>query len=246
MKNKTITLILLAVMLALGANAQTALTSTTITNAITVNQQTFAVGSTTGMTAANPVTKLYILDKNQCRGELVNVTAVNSSTNVTVSRGSQFRAPHVAGSYVVIGAAGSNAQSFQSFDPVGSVTSTSTLYTPWINTNNGNQWLASTLTGSWVPGFCNSVNVVGPTADVASAAGVVLPTGPLFTVTGTAAITGFTLPVGFSGGQFCVDPTGAFTWTTATNIALAGTAVVHRLLCFTWNSVTGKWVPSYV
>lgn len=229
---------------ALSGFGQTALTSTTLSAAITVNQQTFSVVSTTGMTATNPKTLLYVIDKNGTKGELMTVTAVPSSTSVTVIRGSANRSAHVSGAYVVI--SGTNpAQSFQTANPNGPCTAANTLYTPWINTYTGEQFLCSTLSVDWVHGW-NTPSPFGVTADVASAAGLVVPGGPLFTMTGTSAITGFTLPVGFAGGSFCTMPTGAFTWTTATNIGLAGTAVVGRVLCFTWNSSTGKWYPSYV
>lgn len=65
-------------------------------------------------------------------------------------------------------------------------------------------------------------------------------------VTGALAITGITVPfVGFSG-TVTFFPTGAFTWTVATNIALAGTAVVGKALDFHYNPVTQKWYPSYI
>jgi hypothetical protein len=238
MKN---TLFIALSLLAVSAFGQTALTSTTVTNAITVNQQTFAVASSSAMTAG--ITKLYIIDKGgQGRGELVTVTAVNSSTSITVSRGSQFRAPHVALSVAVIIP---SAQAIQNYDPVGSCVAANTLYTPWINQANGKQWLCSTLTLAWVPGFNNSDEPKNVTADVASAAGLVTVTSPLFFVTGTQAITGWTLPATFVGGSFCTIPEGAFTTTTATNIAIASTATAGKLLCFTWDTATTKWYPTY-
>jgi hypothetical protein len=238
MKN---TLFIALSLLAVSAFGQTALTSTTVTNAITVNQQTFAVASSSAMTAG--ITKLYIIDKGgQGRGELVTVTAVNSSTSITVSRGSQFRAPHVALSVAVIIP---SAQAIQNYDPVGSCVAANTLYTPWINQANGKQWLCSTLTLAWVPGFNNSDEPKNVTADVASAAGLVTVTSPLFFVTGTQAITGWTLPATFVGGSFCTIPEGAYTTTNATNIAIASTATAGKLLCFTWDTATTKWYPTY-
>lgn len=227
----------------LGASAfgQTALTSTTVTNAITVNQNTFAVAATTNMSVG--VTRLYIIDKGgQGRGELTGtITAINS-LNITVNRGSQFKAPHAALSVAILI---NNAQQIQNYDPVGSCVAANTLYTPWINQNNGNQWLCSTKTLAWVAGFNNIYPTDGPTADVASAAGLVTVTSKLFHVTGTSAITGWTLPNTFNGGQFCVIPDGAFTTTNATNIAIASTAVTSKLLCFTWSSADTKWYPTY-
>lgn len=240
MKTKLFLAIALLAASAFG-QAPTALTSTTITNAITVNQQTFAVASTSGITVGT--TRLYIMDKGgQGRGELTGlVSAIPTSTSVTVSRGSQFRAPHVALSVAVII---NSAQAIQNYDPVGSCVAANTLYTPWINQNNGYQWYCSTKTLAWVPGFNNPLPKM-PTADVASAAGLVVVASPLFHVTGTAAITGFTLPATFVGGEFCTIPDGAYTTTNATNIAIASTATAGRLLCFQWSSADTKWYPTY-
>lgn len=80
----------------------------------------------------------------------------------------------------------------------------------------------------------------------ASAAGLFVPTSVATVVSGAEAFTGITIPYeGFAGPIF-IMPTGAFTWTTATNIAVAGTAVVGRLLIFWYNPITAKWYPSYV
>jgi hypothetical protein len=89
---------------------------------------------------------------------------------------------------------------------------------------------------------------------VASVAGLITLTAPVTIVSGALAITGINVPASISsganptgyGGKITVIPTGAFTWTTATNIAVAGTAVVNRAIEFTYDSVTNKWYPSYV
>jgi hypothetical protein len=53
-------------------------------------------------------------------------------------------------------------------------------------------------------------------------------------------------PISASGGAITLIPTGIFTWTTAGNIALAGTAVVSKALTMTYDATTTKWYPSYV
>lgn len=80
----------------------------------------------------------------------------------------------------------------------------------------------------------------------ASVAGVFTPTYPVTVVSGALAITGITVPFDGFQGRVTFLPTGAFTWTTATNIAVAGTAVVSRALDLVYNPVTAKWYPSYV
>lgn len=82
---------------------------------------------------------------------------------------------------------------------------------------------------------------------VASLAGVLpAPTAFMTVVSGALALTGITLPYPTFAGMICLIPTGAFTWTTATNIALAGTAVVGKALLFVYLPSTGKWYPNYV
>jgi hypothetical protein len=196
--------------------------------------------------------KLYVINPETTKGELMDINPGLNGTAISVTRNSLFRQAFVSGAYVIIGQSPANeaiglGPSFFEFDPVGAVAAANVPIIPWINVTNGNQWLLSADTaGLWVPGFNNPSPNKGVTAAVASAAGLVTPSGPLFHITGNLAITGFTLPVGFTGGSFSVIPDGTFTWTTATNIALAGTAVVNRTLTFTWSSVDGKFTPSYV
>ena len=241
-------LILAIALLSGAAFGQTALTQTTTSAAITGNQTTIQVASLTGIACSKTALQpLYIIDPGVIRGELVQCSATSTSGGnfLTVQRGAAFRAGHVSGATVVISNAASYAQSFREYDPYGSCTAVNTLYTPWINTNNGRQWLCSTVTLSWVPGF-NNPDPPGVTTLVASAAGLITPSGPLFHVNGTAAVTGFNIPVGYVGGGFCIIPDAVFTWTAANNIALAGTAVVNKQLCFTYDWKAAKFYPSYI
>lgn len=229
-----------------------ALTSTTLAGALNnqSNQLTVASGAGIYAPANGGISqKIYVINPETTRGELMDVIAINGVA-VTVTRNSLFRQAFVNGAYVVIGQSPGNeaiglGPSFFEYDPVGSVSAVNVPITPWINVTNGNQWLRS-VDGLWVPGFGNKTAGPGVTDAVASLAGATLPSGPLFHVTGNNAITGWTLPVGFTGGSFTVIPDGTFTWTTAGNIALAGTAVVNRNLTFVWDSNVGKFTPSYV
>lgn len=93
--------------------------------------------------------------------------------------------------------------------------------------------------------FDNQGNgLYGP--DVASVAGVITLPYRYQIVSGALAVTGIALPAANWSGVIGVFPTGAFTWTNATNIAVAGTAVVSRYLEFVYNPVTAKFYPSYV
>jgi hypothetical protein len=217
------------------------LTQTTLSGAITANQTIFTLASGTGISVGM---NLYVIDPNEQLGELMSVRAISSAV-VTVNRfgiSGGNKVPHSTGAIVLAG----TPDQFYTKNPYGGVVAADIANTPYVNITTGEQWLAPTLAGlNWVKGW-NQPAPFGPTAAVASAAGAILPSGPLFHVTGTAAVTGFTIPVGFAGGSFTIIPDGAFTWTTAGNIALAGTAVVSRALTFTWESNAAKFYPSYV
>lgn len=221
---------------------QNALGSTTLASAMNGQTNTANVASATGITysVSGNQTLLFIDD------EALMVAASPNGTQVTVTRGyGGTRAnAHLSGANVLIG----RPTWFTSFDPSGSCSNNNLIASPLVNIMSGNQWLCSSVLGRWVPGFGNPGNsgaTVGPTTAVASAAGLITPSGPLFHITGALAITGFTVPVGFNGGSFCVIPDGTFTTTTANNISLASTAVVNKVLCWTFDKNTNKFSPTY-
>lgn len=245
-----------------------ALTQTTLSAAVGINGQVLSVASATGIAApvANFFQLLYVIGPGQMRGELMQVVSV-SGTQITVNRLSEFRAAYPSGSLVVIGFQAQNSalaagpylygSGFYEFNPPGTPHSNTTsaataaagFGTPWINAVTGEQWIYSSVVAAWVPGWGNPVPP-STTAAVASAASAVTPSGPLFHVTGTAAITGFTRPVGCAFGKFTVIPDGNFTWTTGDGtIGLSGTAVTAKALDFVLdpaaNSGAGVWYPSY-
>ena len=236
---KTIAVLCLAFLgLALApADAQVyTLTQTSLSNAIASGAvQTFIVASATNITSTPP-TMLYV-DQ-----EAMLVLGV-SGTAVTVARGQNTTKAvgHITGAMVLVG----SPDWFSDQDPTGSCVTASVKTAPHVNVISGNQWLCSTVTLGWVPGFQNRSQPARVTTAVASAAGKVTPSGPLFHITGALAITGFNIPVGFAYGSFCVIPDAAFTTTTANNIAIASTAVINQLECFTWDDTNSKFVPTY-
>lgn len=252
---------------------QTALTQTTLSSAVTgpafysggspTIQTYVCLASVTGISApllpGTPVSVIYI-DR-----EAMGVFTVNASTGcLTVNRGylGTQASPHISGDMVLVApqyqttnGTGANpipSGLFQQDPPYGGAcTLAGTPTTPWVNVLNGAQWLCSSLTGTWVPGWANplaSPATWGQTATVASAAGTVTPSGPYFNISGTSAITGFNIPVGFNtslGGCFTVKPTGIFTWTNAGNIQTAGTVTATSTpVTFCWDVAAAKWVPS--
>jgi hypothetical protein len=113
---------------------------------------------------------------------------------------------------------------------------TPTLVTPVLGAATGTSLVLSSF---------NAVSAAAPT--VASAT-TIAPTAPINFISGTTAIVTITAPspISAGGGSMVLIPTGAFTWTTAGNIAVAGTAVVSRTLTMTYDVTTTKWYPSYV
>lgn len=249
---KKLTLLLSFVAFALSGFAQTAqntLTVTTLSAALTQSSNSLRVASATGITAGN--TLLYIEDGTSGAGEAVFVNSV-SGTTIGVTRGyngTQANA-HLSGAIVYAGA----PNLFASVDPAGSCTAATAPATPYINIMNGNQWLCSTVTSSWVPGYFNSSAPAGVTTAVASVAGATNPSGPLFHITGTNAITAWgsstSAGLGSGGGSatsvigapFCVIPDAAFTTTATNNIATAVTAVANLVQCWTFDQTNKKYV----
>lgn len=233
--------LLVALIAAPLADAQTALTATTLSAAVDSQTRTLPVASTSSILAG------YIATIDN---EGFSIVSVNSGAgNIVIApRGyaGTLAMPHLSGSMVLVGP----PAAFIGFDPSGSCTNGSGLfaYSPIVNLKNGNQWLCSSVTGKVVPGYGNVSAPPAPTTAVASAAGKVTPSGPIFHITGTSAITGFNIPVGFDptdGGQICAIPDGIFTTTNANNFAIASTAVVSKLLCWQYDPKTGKFYPSY-
>jgi hypothetical protein len=225
------------------------LTATKLSAAATASTNVFTVASATGITANSTV--LFVDDGNGGNGEAVFVNAV-SGTQVSITRGynGTKSSAHLSGSVVLAGP----PPAFVSVEPSGSCTAAS-AYTPTVNIlNHGHQWICSSISASWVPGFFNVSRAAGVTTLVASVAGATNPTGPLFHVSGTNAITAWgsstTAGLGAGGGSatqpygapFCVIPDGAFTWTATNNIATAGTAVTNLVICFTFDGTNKKYV----
>lgn len=236
-----------AILIAYPASAQlNTLTGTTLSVAATRADNSITVTSATGLVAPSggvAGTLIYVQSPGT-KGEVMQVQSI-SSTVIKVARGirGSQRQAHTSGALVLAGA----ANLFYDYDPSGACTTATINVTPWVNVQSGLQWLCSTITLSWVPGFGNTTRPVQPTAAVASAAGAIVPSGPLFHITGTAAITGFTLPLGFSGGSFCAIADAIWTWTAAGNIAVLGTTTAaNRQHCFVYDSATSKWYPDKV
>jgi hypothetical protein len=239
----------LALLLAVPAFAQMhTLTQTSTSAAMLSTDTVISLTSVTNVLAPNllsgePGSLLFVQDPGDPRGEAMRVVSI-SGTVVSVTRNGLSGAKafgHVSGAMVLIG----EPNWFVASEPDGACTAANTFVTPLVNIRTGNQWLCSTVTLSWVPGFQNKSGPAQPTTAVASVAGTTLPSGPLFHVTGTNAITAWTIPVGQVSDGFCIIPDAAYTTTATGNIALASTGVVSKVQCWTFDAKTAKFYPSY-
>jgi hypothetical protein len=111
-------------------------------------------------------------------------------------------------------------------------------------TFGGTLTLTGNLTATAVIGF-SATDAVAPTVPSGS---TITPLKPIAFISGTTVVNTISVPsvMLLTGGTITLIPTGAFTWTTAGNIAVAGTAVVSKALIMTYDYGTGKWYPSYV
>lgn len=94
-------------------------------------------------------------------------------------------------------------------------------------------------------GFGARENAIVDPVTQPSVAGVLTVTYPITVVSGALAITGIAVPYPAFAGTIILIPTGAFTTTAASNIAIASVGVVGKALALTYVPSTGKWYPSY-
>jgi hypothetical protein len=236
-----------AAFVAAPVHAQSSMTTTTLTAAMTARQSQVYVASATninppgapisqggiGAAAGAPAVTLIMVDR-----EVMRVNAI-SGTTVQVDRGFQgtASASHLSGAKVYVAGAGT----FRAGQPSGSCTLANIAFLPQIDVNTGNAFnCVNSMWTAYYPSI--STPVVG--AAVASAS-TMAPTGIINHVTGTAAVNTITLPAGFTGGCLTLIPDAIFTTGTSGNIALASTAVVGKALIECYDPNTSKFYPSY-
>ena len=252
MKTLKIALVLLALILipSLASAQQYTLTQTTLSSDVTSGGGT---GGQSNIISLASVTNIVGQSSGPGTGtaiyidrELMSVISVNTSAkSVNVLRGinGTLATAHKASTMVLYG----NPNAFVNFDQAGSCVVAQVPAQPSINVFTGNQWLCSSVTLTWVPGFGNHDRDTVVSTAVASVAGATLPSGPLFHITGTNAITSWTIPVGCNatvrgGCTFTVIPDAAFTLVAGNNIATSVTAVANLPIIFTWDATNSKFV----
>lgn len=273
---KIASLLVLLAGLAGACFGQTALTQTTLASAVSgpslysgtspTISQTITLAACTGLAApilpGTPSSIIYV------GREAMGVFSINtSSCSAVVNRGylGTQAAPHPSGDMVLYGAnyavtisqGGNPVPSglFQQDPPAnGACTPSATPSTPWVNVLSGAQWLCSTISKTWIPGFVNPLTTVTdiPNTAVASAA-TILPSGPLFHLTGTTAVTTITTPIGCDatavGGctfSMIVDTGTASQFGTGGNLEIGAaiTTLSGKTYTFVWDAVQSKWTIS--
>lgn len=237
----------------LGAMAfgQQALSSTTLSSAVTsVNAKSVVLASVTavtipgvpnGTTLGGPVSPfsyefLYV-DR-----EMMRVTGISGST-VLVQRGaSGTRATtHNSGAVVYV----VHGSQLASVDLSGSCSVNGSMTLPQINPATGAIFncVSAGANGSVWAAYSATVDI--PTVGaVITGAATIAPTASVSHVTAFTGIATITVPSGFPvGGTITLIPDGAYTTVTGGNISKASTAVTNQAMIMVWDGV--KWNASY-
>lgn len=244
---KSFTFLFVALLLCVSAFGQATVTSTTLSAPITATTGCFNVASATGIIApgfntpnsATGNVSLLFINTEQILPTSVNGTYICGvrGYNKTLASG------HVNASKVWVGPP--VAFNNQDAPELSACLRTALQYVPYISVASGSTYdcLGVTTAGQWVKTSAPGMPKVG--SIVASVAGAITITGTTFHVSGTAAVTGINVPAGWAPGMSInIIPDGTFTWTTAGNISLLGTAVVNKTIIFVWDGA--KWNPSVV
>lgn len=234
---------------AVTLGAQTVLTSTTLSTAVTgTADQQLVVASTTGWLATTTSQQYYALIDR----EFVAVRTVNTTSKVIgITRGQLASRPatHISGATVWF----LPGQAVNTYPPSGQCTRTTLNYVPWVISGGPNivseigtlfDCLGVTTAGQWVETNGGSVGLPVLGSTVASATSIT-PTGTYFKVSGTVnPVSTIVVPAGWAAGNCMqLEPTGAWVTDTGGNILIASTAVTGKVLTMCWNST--KWGPSY-
>ena len=248
----------LALLLAAPGSAQTAMTTTTLSVAMTTTQSTAVVASATGIVNASrpissseigaPTGASFILLYVDKEAMAVNTISTVGSTNTAyVIRGwnGTMQTPHLSGAKVWVGP----SYAFGNFDPAGACNLSLLPYTPRIVPTTGNIWQCTANTGQWTLLGASFLDrfVVGSQL---TAAATLTITAPIQHVTSSAVtVTTILAPaLPATGGCIYLVPDAAmtgFTTSTGGNIALASTLVANKTLQLCYDPGTAKWYPSY-
>ncbi len=219
--------------------AQTTMTSTTLSAAITTLTQTSVrVASATGITGFSngQATTFIFVDK-----ELMPVYSV-SGTTLVVQRNLGATGLHANSAKVWVGPYNAFPQGG---DPAGACTAANQPYLPYVSVVTGNIWNCPS-TGTWVAfSTFTTRNTYGATL---TAAATIAPSSNFHLITGATTVTTITPPPSFNNGNGCVKfvPTliGYFT-STGGNIIKGTTTAVGQALEMCYNSATSTWSASY-
>lgn len=240
-------LLSLGLALAPPARAQTVLSSTTLSAALSATTSTVSLASATGVTLPGPnATNLKVLVID--REVMLVQTQVGTGAVYGVARGQYGteRVGHLSGAAVFI--APDNALARGAL-PSGSCTRTNLPYVPIIfiapiGVNSGFSGGRFDCIGGQFVRTDIPVSVKG---SVVTPATSITPTGTYFaTDSGATTIATIVVPAGWATGNCLeIQPGGTGATNTSGNIGLTTSSfVVGRIIFFCWDG--SKWYPSYV
>ena len=251
---KCLILVALIACVAITGSAQTAMTTTTLSAAVTTSQQTVTLASATGVNnASRPISSseigaptgasytLLFVDK-----EAMAVNSINTTSLVaTVIRGwnGTLQTPHVSGAKVWVGP----SYAYGNFDPAGACQRSTLPYLPRVVPTTGNIWDCTGNTGVWASfaAFPGKM-VVGSQLTAAATLTLYAPIHHVTASTVTiSTISAAALP---ANGCVTLIPDAAMTGATTStggNIALATTFVANKALIMCYDATAAKWYPSY-
>lgn len=238
--------LLVGLPLSMPAPAQTVINQTTLTNAVKLTDTHLVLVNNAGITA--PGTNKIALKNLMIDSELFEAIELDPpGTNyIHVTRGvrQSLRATHGAGTFVWAGPTTAFVQS----DQDGACTRTQLAYVPLISIATHRTFDCPSNSGAWMRTDGPDAKSYYGTAIASGASATVIIPAQTFKISGTSAITTFTLPAGWQPGLcFNIIPTGNFTLSsTGGNIGKSATAVTGRVMKVCWGGAAGQfWYPSY-
>lgn len=106
-----------------------------------------------------------------------------------------------------------------------------------------------TGTGALVFGTEPTINLLvqGEGAVLSISSNTIAPTHSIHHL-GSGLLKTIAVPAGFTSGTIWIVPDAAYTYDATGNLVVpsgGGTAVVNKMMSFTWSSSSSKWIPSY-
>jgi hypothetical protein len=242
---RRILLILWPLLAGLPLLAQTVINRTALSRAVSATDTHIVLVNNAGITA--PGTNKIALKNLLIDSEMFEAIEIDPpGTNyIHVTRGvrQSLRTTHQAGTSVWAGPTTAFLQS----DVTGTCTRAALAYVPLISISTHRTFDCPSNSGQWMRTDGPDPTSYYGTAIASGAGATVTIPAQTFKISGTSALTTFSVPAGWAPGM-CISiiPTGNFTIAATGNVGKASTAVTGKVLKLCWDgSATQLWYPSY-